>query len=45
VYNNEEPLGFYIEEEVEIYEATKTKVKQRNEYVREWGVLMSVLAS
>jgi len=45
VYNNEEPLVLYTKEEVDIYEANKTKVKQFREYVTEWAVLISVLAS
>lgn len=45
MYNNEEPLVLYTKEEVDIYEANKTKVKQCKEYVTEWSVLISVLAS
>jgi len=45
VYNNEEPLVLYTKEEVDIYEANKTKAKQCREYVTEWAVLISVLAS
>jgi hypothetical protein len=45
VHNNEEPLVLYTKEEVDTYEAKKTKVKQCKEYVTEWGVLISVLAS
>lgn len=45
MYNIEEPLVLYTREEVGIYEVNKTKVKHCKEYVTEWGVLISVLAS
>lgn len=45
MYNNEVPLVLYTKEEVDIYEANKTKAKQCKEYVTEWGVLISGLAS
>jgi hypothetical protein len=35
VCNNGDPLVLYIKEEVEIYEANKTKVQQLKEYVTE----------